>query len=119
VAHTSNSRAILAGFFGGFVLAALLTPKPVPASSDVEIQSLQLDIARLQEQHKEDDRREQAILDWILAHDRQVVQDDIPGVQHGQQRDIDWLVWAVRGCMVGFSLLLLATVEQYLFRFRK
>ena len=100
-------RYLVAGFCLGFVLCAFLYPLGVPADkgTDLDVKSLQIDVAHLQEQQKELDRRMQACLDWILAHDREAINDDLKGGQRVLTTEHENLQWEFRTCLASIGAL--------------
>jgi hypothetical protein len=105
ITHWHLGLALIAGFFAG----ALLYPVAAPADhgNDLEIKSLEIDVAQLKEQEKELDRRIQGCLDWIMAHDREAINDDLRGSQHVLEAEHANLQWEFRSCLGGLGAMFL------------
>jgi hypothetical protein len=100
----------LPAFALGFLLGCFVcvsTSTYADKGTDIDIKNLQVDVGRLQEQIKDIDRKQQGVLDWIMAHDRQAINEDLRGNQRVLETEHENLQWEFRSCLGGLGALFL------------
>jgi hypothetical protein len=110
-------RPRLAFFLVGLLLGLLIAATAADRSNyDLDIKSMQVDIAHLQEQLKEVAKRQDAVLAWINATDKQRVLDaeEYGGVKTTVAAH-EKIVWIV----VGEGVTLLFLLGEFVIRLRR
>jgi hypothetical protein len=117
VSAWSTLRPQLAFFLMGLLLGVLIAASAADRSSnDLDIKMLQVDVAHLQEQIKEIAKRQDAVLGWIAASDKEKIIDaeEWGGVKVTVQAH-EKIVWVI----VGQSVALLFLLIEFVIRVRK
>jgi len=116
--NTLRKAALLIPLFvAGFLIGTFAARSQPPQTSSLE--ALHNVVIADTEKIEELRRNIQDIHDWIVAHDRQAINDDIGGTYKELKTRVDWLDRLMWGCLTGIGVIFIDITTRSLLTFRK